>query len=633
MIFFLKDIGGDLSSAEGVRGAITKAARSLFYTLNELVYKTIKDLYTLFEYICNSRLLDNETFQALASKVGMVLGIVMLFNVIFNFIQILLDPDRMDNKETGAVAIVKKCILVIVMLGVSNYFFETLFYIQKFIIDEKVIYKIILPSDQVPDTDNFGSVLAARTFGTFYNVNETFLNSGSSEDADTCDQYRNLLLNRIALNNDFSVGNYCLNAWDEVGVPSADGKTTKTVSAFVMDYNFIVQLLVGIALVYLLFMYVIKVGVRVIHLTVLQIISPMAIIAYLSPKKDNMFSKWWQNYFSTYIDVFIRIAIIYFVVYLSSILLDSMESGASTFWNSVGDPTDTYTRGIFTITMILALLTFAKKAPDLMKELIPASTSKLGFGLSSPKAFLKDLTSSPLTAPMKVAAAPIGLLAKKTLGGIDSVAAGQGFSKGWGNVHGKFGTWVNKQRETYMPYGTEKRKQRTEGNKEVTDINNKWTSGVNIAKKLINAGAGKAGTGANAWDKVLNGESRNKKYYDAIFKNQAFVRSKMEVDKESNVEDELRRLQQRVNLEGAASTFGSGAITIGGKTYTDANVGDLIEDLEKQQKKVEGLKGVHESMRKQHQSDAQVEDQFKFIKNNETNPANPANTHSNRGIR
>lgn len=387
MIFFLKDTGPNLTSEEGVWGAVTKAARSLFYMLNELIYKTITDLYTLFEYLCNARLLDSETLQKLATKVGLILGMIMLFNVIFNFIRILLEPDKMNDKEMGAIAIVKKCLLVIVMLGVSSFFFDTLYRIQQYVIHEKVIYKLILPGDQMPDTDNFGAVLAARTFGTFYYVNNTFLTSGA-DDADTCDQYRNLLINRIALNNDFSVGNYCLNAWDEIDIPiDGSNQTTQTFSAFIMDYNFILQFLVGVAIVYLLLMYAIKVGVRVIQLTVLQIISPMAIVSYLSPKKDNMFSKWWKIYFSTYIDAFIRIAIIYFVIYLSSILLDTMESGEGIFWASIGDPENSYTRGVFTITMILALLTFAKKAPDLIKELLPASASKLGFGVNSKDIF------------------------------------------------------------------------------------------------------------------------------------------------------------------------------------------------------------------------------------------------------
>ena len=376
----ITELGGDLTSADGAKAAAIKVARSLFYLINSLIYEIITNLYTLFEYICNARLLQSEQFQSISEKIGLILGMIMLFRVIFNFIQILLDPDKINDKEIGAVSIIKKFLIVIVMLGCSSFFFNTMFHIQKFILNEKVIYKLILPSDQTIDTENFGAVLSARTFTTFYNVNNTLLSESISE-AEQCNSYRNLLINRIVQNNDFSTGNYCLTAWGNVNVSDAKGNTQQ-ISAFIMDYNFVLQFAVGLALVYLLFMYALKVGVRVIQLTVLQIISPMAIVSYLSPKKDNMFSKWWKIYFSTYIDAFIRVAIIYFVVYLSSILLDTIERGTNTFWESVGDPTDTYTRTVFIIAMILALLTFAKKAPDLIKELLPASASKLGFGAS-----------------------------------------------------------------------------------------------------------------------------------------------------------------------------------------------------------------------------------------------------------
>ena len=49
-----------------------------------------------------------------------------------------------------------------------------------------------------------------------------------------------------------------------------------------------------------------------VQIAFLQIVSPMAIVSYLSPKKDNMFTKWLNIYGSTYIDVFVRVAIINF---------------------------------------------------------------------------------------------------------------------------------------------------------------------------------------------------------------------------------------------------------------------------------------------------------------------------------
>ena len=146
-MLFLEIIGvgdaGDFETATGISGAILKAARSMFYNINELIYQIMINLYQLFEYLCNARLLDSDELSTIATRVGVILGVVMLFRVIFNFIQLLLDPDKSNDKEIGTVAIIKKCLIVIVMLGMSTYFFDALFYIQRFIIKEQIIYNLI----------------------------------------------------------------------------------------------------------------------------------------------------------------------------------------------------------------------------------------------------------------------------------------------------------------------------------------------------------------------------------------------------------------------------------------------------------------------------------------------------------
>lgn len=415
-----------VDNATNVWGIILRALRSVFYEINSLIYKLMIYLYQLFETICNARFLDNDTFNQLATRVGMILGVIMLFSVMFSFIQMLIDPNRLEDKDKGAIAIIKKCLLVVVMLGMSSFFFDSLYYIQKYVIQQKIIYRLLLPSDVAIDTDNFGAVLAARTFSSFYTVEDSFKKTGSDEGVQ-CENVRSRLIRDVIYENNFSTGSYCLNAWGTLEISESD--IVKEIDGFIMDYNFLLQALCGVAFVYLLFNYVFKVGVRVIQLTVLQIISPMAIVGYLSPKQDNMFKKWWDVYFSTYIDVFIRMAIIYFMVYLSAILLDSLESGTSTFWDSVGNPSDFGTRSIIVLVMIFALLTFAKKAPDLLKQLFPSGESKLGFGAS-----MKDIVG--LNKGLSTAA---GIGTGAAVGLIAGAAGGRGLGRLTGALGGATG--------------------------------------------------------------------------------------------------------------------------------------------------------------------------------------------------
>lgn len=395
---FLSDI-----SDVGILGAITNAFRSLFYTIDSIVYELIVNLYNLFEILCNSRILDDEVLEQLTQRVGVLLGVIMFFMVTFSAIKMLIEPDTLTDKNKGAVNIVKKVLIVIVMLGSSSFVFSGLYSIQTQVIQSGIITKVLMPKKI--NTDNFGGALSASLLTSFYSVNPAFSSDGSkSTDIDVidkCEYYVNLLSYRIYHYNDFELGYNCLNEYVNVTRIDEDGVEGEESEMYVIKYTPIISTAVGLAVAYFLLMYCITVGVRTVQLAFLEVISPMAIIAYLSPKDDNMFKKWLRVYVSTYLDVFIRIAIINFAAFLIATILDNSSGVTSTFWSSVGDPTDFFTRTYLRIAIILALLTFAKKAPDLIKELFPMGGSKLGFGTS-----MKDIVG--LSTAAKVGTGIVG---------------------------------------------------------------------------------------------------------------------------------------------------------------------------------------------------------------------------------
>lgn len=322
----------------------------------------------------------------------------MFFMVTFSAIKMLIEPDTLTDKNKGAVNIVKKVLIVIVMLGSSSFVFSGLYSIQTQVIQSGIITKVLMPKKI--NTDNFGGALSASLLTSFYSVNPAFSSDGSkSTDIDVidkCEYYVNLLSYRIYHYNDFELGYNCLNEYVNVTRIDEDGVEGEESEMYVIKYTPIISTAVGLAVAYFLLMYCITVGVRTVQLAFLEVISPMAIIAYLSPKDDNMFKKWLRVYVSTYLDVFIRIAIINFAAFLIATILDNSSGVTSTFWSSVGDPTDFFTRTYLRIAIILALLTFAKKAPDLIKELFPVGASKLGFGFQSPKAIYDGLAGKSL---------------------------------------------------------------------------------------------------------------------------------------------------------------------------------------------------------------------------------------------
>ena len=131
----------------------------------------------------------------------------------------------------------------------------------------------------------------------------------------------------------------------------------------------------------MLFLYCVDAGTRIVKLAFLQIIAPIPIIGYLAPKKDGIFQKWTKQCITTYLDLFLRVGIIHFVLLVCQILGDAYHNG--TLINSATMETTTpMMKTLIYIALVLGLLTFAKKAPQMLKDLFPSQNAASGdFGL------------------------------------------------------------------------------------------------------------------------------------------------------------------------------------------------------------------------------------------------------------
>ena len=369
----------------GIGSAALDGLRTLCYWLDTMLYKLIIYLYNLFEKLCNGEILSSDIVETISSRVGLILGVFMFFMVAISFIRMILDPDKINDKEIGAGSIIKKVILVVVMLGVSSTVFELSYDVQKVILGNNstgsnVIQNFFLPYKV--DTMNFGPVLSQQLLLSFYHVDYDLQEQNSdNQEFNVCIDYQNALRNQILISKEFSLGYNCLNdKFKSSYTIYKDGNAKE----YVMKFEHILSVVAGAIIVYMLFIYCINVGIRMVQLAFLQIISPMAIISYLAPSKDSMFSKWGKIYISTYIDVFIRVAIINLIVYIIALIMDDWNTMTGVFWTSMNTEQGSFTQGFIGIIIIIALLSFAKRAPELLKEILPkGGPGSIGYGVST----------------------------------------------------------------------------------------------------------------------------------------------------------------------------------------------------------------------------------------------------------
>lgn len=374
-----------------VKYSILVAIRTLFLDLCSAIYKLIVYTFDIFFTLGEAKILDDPTIQEIYTKVGLILGLFMIFRLTFAGIQYLIDPDTMLDKQKGIGNIVKKVLLVVLLLGSTQYIFKKAYELQHLIIEDNVLSKIILQDSDTPESK--GGELAYQIFIPFFQPNDAVINycnengncDNDSNNYDYCISQVKPQSEDTVLKYDFQqtppdmrIAYMCLS--ESIDLPIDGSK--KTSKEFIVNFEGFVALAVGIVVLWTIMIYTIQVGVRAMQLAYLQLIAPIPIMMYLTPKGDETLKKWGQQCATTFLDFFIRAAIFYFII----LVINALETATLQI-----DYNKSWALGYLymKVVLIIALLTFAKKVPALLKEIFPSMGGAAGFsyGLSAKKIF------------------------------------------------------------------------------------------------------------------------------------------------------------------------------------------------------------------------------------------------------
>ena len=402
--------------ADKIAGKIEEGFRALMFILSSLCYELVIFFYNIFTKLGTAEILTTSQIEKIYSRVTLILGMFMLFKMIFSFIQYLLNPDLLSDKSKGAGKLITKAIIVVALLGTTPFIFRQAYALQKAVLESNIIGKVVLGlNDANSDVSDFGGDLASYMFFSFYSFNE-------GEVCDDQDIDMDAMKEEVTYAHTFDLAKTCLN----------DRGSSED---FVINFpgNGVLSLVVGIFVLYIILSYCLSVGIRVIQLAFLQLIAPIPILSYLGEDKDGAFSKWIKRCISTFIDLFIRMAIIYFVVYIISLLMSDTDSY---YWllASTGNPTG-MTKFWLVIIIIIGLLLFAKKAPELFKEVLPGMGNNIGFGLN----FGKDLKTAwdSTKKPLSYGKRAVGFVGGGQIGAVKSSISRFNSNRSAGNGFGK----------------------------------------------------------------------------------------------------------------------------------------------------------------------------------------------------
>ena len=373
--------------------------RSFIGFFDSVIYLLINTIYITFTNIANYSIISQDMIQKFATRIYAMVGIFMLFKVSISLINYFIDPDAFYDSSKGFGSIVKRIIVSLIMLVSVAFVFEIAFKVQTIVLQENIIGNLILggtlENKDLKAADVYstaGSRMGFVTLQAFLHPEKpSFIEDENlnGKEKDVREEWR------IVVKNSDIAGLIDLkNREDDNGF-------------YIFRYSFGISTLAGLVVGFILLRFCFDIGVRSVKLAFLQLIAPMPIISYVDPK-SNMFSKWVKQCTSTYISLFIRLAAIFFVIYIISI----MSSGDSGFlsiyeYKLTGDK---LTQGkaenldyLAAAFIIIGLLMFAAEIPKLLEDL---------FGLSMGGFSLNPFKGSP------IAAAAIGGLGGGALGAI-----------------------------------------------------------------------------------------------------------------------------------------------------------------------------------------------------------------------
>lgn len=419
-------IESDLSA----QNIILDGIRKIFSLLDLVFFNLMNFMYQLFFNVASADIFSNDMILKFYGRIQVILGVFMMFQLTMSILRGIVNPDEFFESGKGVngsgfSSIIMRIVTSLLMLALltpisipnaSNEYekqinnngilFGTLYSLQHRILANNTLGRLILGNESTQsnllddDSENDSdSELAksSRTFTstivkTFYKINllPEDKRANHSTDGDDAGDPENrvcsgdidqggFLTNYKKEDSDFneiilSVNDTC----DTSSIPffNAISKALKSLigsNHYLVAYTYFLGGVTALIFSAILLSFTIDVAIRAIKLAILRLIAPIPIISYMDPKqgKDGSFKAWTKTLSTTYLDLFLRLSIIYFAFFL----IESIMTGGLQINTTSG-----IVGGLSTLIIYIAIFIFAFQAPKFIKEALGIKDSFSLFG-------------------------------------------------------------------------------------------------------------------------------------------------------------------------------------------------------------------------------------------------------------
>lgn len=337
--------------------------------LDQSVYWLAAQCYQLFMKLSTAQIFTDDFFSSFAKRIYAILGVFMLFYLVYALLNAIVDPDKLTN-DKGAGKIAVNLIISLTLLGLLPNIFDLAYRMQNFVLSSNLLGAVILGSDAVDVSDSesvkenneslirFGDYASFTVLNSFLNpenVNPTLDNGynwyGVKEEILEDGKWENLTLLSDAVSNGTSI----------------DGENV------VVTYRPLVSTAAGIFLIYILLSFTLDLGIRVVKFAFYELLAPIPIVLRIIPSKKGTFDKWLKQTLSVYFEVFVRVGLMYIAIYFINAI--TKNNTLMEMW------TESTSGKLALAIIIMGVFAFAKQAPKIISDVLGIETGGLKLGI------------------------------------------------------------------------------------------------------------------------------------------------------------------------------------------------------------------------------------------------------------
>ncbi len=361
---------------------IVSAIATIFLSiLDGVAYWLLSISYNIFYAVAHLDIFGGSSagqtlYDGITSRIYTVLSIVMVFIFAYQLIMMIADPD--GKAKEGASHLVRDTLVSIVMIIVLPVVFKYMALFQYHVLENNTIPAIILGTNGSSSDNPPGKSISMMVLISFYHPNGTTYNTFFDESGKVRGDAYDKCLNDTAAEDGEEHPTTCekfvgeLTEWEAKINTNGNGLRSlvwnSSLRGYIgdtMSYTWIISTGAALAVAWMFFCYALDIGVRAVKLGVLQLISPVPVILKIFPQTKKSFDKWFFHMKKTYVELFVRIAVIFFgleIVKLVPLFIRIIFDANNTI-------SDSFTKCVATVILILGILRFCQDAPGLFKEL------------------------------------------------------------------------------------------------------------------------------------------------------------------------------------------------------------------------------------------------------------------------